>query len=208
MGSGTSPLPTSSLPKFRNENFVEYVTNNQKLGIDIDGNQSPYVSHDTLVRYWEDYDRLQHALDSSHTSPIAVDQARICQAYLRIWSCLVFIGLPQFIVWFIEQNIADGHFPSAYDPISSLAKEDIAAQEMIRAFYHHHWRFWPLLFQRGKRMLKRPLDPRCVLPITFEDCLTPTANYYKTIVSKVRIDASCCDFEEVRPIHLRVHLIN
>ncbi|KAK7995766.1 hypothetical protein PG991_015233 [Apiospora marii] len=115
MGSHTSPLPAPNLPKIWNEAFVEYVTNNQKTGVDIDGKQSPY--------------------------------------------------------------------------------EDIAAQEMICSFNDHHWKFWPLLFERGRKMLKRSLDSRCILPITFEDCLTPPADYYKTIVSKVRIDASCCDFE-------------
>ncbi|KAK6859083.1 serine/threonine protein kinase [Apiospora arundinis] len=45
-------------------------------------------------------------------------------------------------------------------------------------------------------MYKRSLDARCVLPITYEGRLTPEAAYCKTIVSKVRIDESCCDFEE------------
>ncbi|KAK8112495.1 serine/threonine protein kinase [Apiospora sp. TS-2023a] len=195
MGSGSSLLPAPKLSRAWNEAFVKYVSSNQKTGIDIDGKQSPYVSHDTLIEYWEDHDRLQHVLDSSHTVPIAADQSRIFQAYLRIWSCLVYIGFPQFIVWFIEQSIEDDHIPPAHDLIPSLAKEDMAAQEMIRAFYDNHWKFWPVLFERGKRMLKRPLHSQCILPITFEDCLTPTADYYKTIVSKVRIDPACCDFE-------------
>ncbi|KAK8859097.1 serine threonine kinase [Apiospora arundinis] len=45
-------------------------------------------------------------------------------------------------------------------------------------------------------MFKRSLNSRCVLPITYEGRLTPNAEYCKTIVSKVRIAESCCDFEE------------
>ncbi|KAK6836917.1 serine/threonine protein kinase [Apiospora arundinis] len=193
MSSGPSPLPPPT--KTWNEHFVEYVTTVQKRGIDIDGKQSSYVSRDDLASYWDD-DRLQSVLDSVHTAPIAADKFSIQQSYLRIWSCLVFIGHPDFILWFIKHNFTDDHIASAYDLIPSRANEDMAAQEMIRAFNEGHWKFWPVLFETDGKMYKRSLDARCVLPITYEGRLTPDAEYCKTIVSKVRIDESCCDFKE------------
>jgi len=198
MSSGASPPFLSKPHKTWNENFVEYITSVQRTGIDIDNNPSVYVSIDSLARYWEDDGRLQDVIDSSQANPIAADQCRIRQSYLRIWSCLVYIGHPEFITWFIKHIIEDDHMYSVHNLITLLAKGDVAAQEIIRGFHQHHWKFWPVLFEKDNGMFKRTLDPKCVLPIAFEDRLTPTADYCKTIVSKVHIDESCCDFEEVR----------
>ncbi|KAK7995607.1 serine/threonine protein kinase [Apiospora arundinis] len=197
MGFSASPLPPlTKQPKTWNEQFVEYVNTVQKTGIDIDNKQSYYVKYEDLANYWNEDDRLQFVVDFSHTAPIAADQCRIRQSFLRIWSCLVYIGHPDFITWFITQDIADDHISVVYDLILSRASQDIAAREVVRTFYEEHWKFWPVLFEKDRRLYKRSLDPRCVLPITFEDRLTPNDDYCKTIVSKVRIDESCCDFEE------------
>lgn len=183
-----------------NDDFHQFVTEKRIEGVNIDGEKSCYVAHQDLDNYWRQDELIQQVLnDNGH---IPASPIKILNFYLRIWSTLVIIGQPQFIVWFIRYEYTDDGLGLS-EKLDRLAEDHVPVQNMLHSFDEHRWQFWPLLFQKAKTIYDKPLDSRCVLPITFEDRLTPIGAGGKTIVQKVRLHDECCDFEEVSHRHTR-----
>ncbi|KAK7914146.1 serine/threonine protein kinase [Apiospora marii] len=181
-----------------NAEFSEFIKNKTVDGVNIEGKKSPYIPFHHLDTYWAEDDLMQESL--KHVGPNPTNPSTIRDAYVRIWSTLVSIGRPQFIDWFIKNDYTDERLP---DKLILIA-DDYLVNEMLGDFDQARWKFMPLLFHKGNKMQGKSLDDRHVLPITFEDCLTPPEDGGKTIIWKARIHDHGSDFEE-RTVVLKIY---
>ncbi|KAK7994270.1 hypothetical protein PG991_015858 [Apiospora marii] len=173
-----------------NGEFSDFVKKNSIEGTNMEGQNSPYIAIHHLDEYWSEVDLMQESLN--HVGPNPTNPSTILDAYVRIWSTLVSIGRPQFIDWFIKHEYTDERLPDNLVRIT----DDYLINEMLGDFDQARWKFMPLLFHKGNKMQGKSLDHRHVLPITFEDRLTPPDDGGKTIIWKVRIHDHGSDFEE------------
>ncbi|KAK1764904.1 kinase-like domain-containing protein [Phialemonium atrogriseum] len=197
------PLPTPSLEAagnninspalYRDKSFEDLVSENQRTGIDGCGNEAWYISHSALKQHWEESE-IAKVLDL-HQPPIAGCSRTIAESYLRVWSILVFIGRPEFTDDFISANWDDVHLPM--DPNSGPYRRvpTPAFTAVLEGFRQSQWPFFPVQFTKDRRMHKRKLDKRCVLPVVYDGTLTDhVAASTTTVVRKVQLQEDCTDF--------------
>lgn len=202
------PLPTPSLEAagnninspalYRDKSFEDFVSENQRTGIDGCGNEAWYISHSALKQHWEESE-IAKVLDS-HQPPIAACSRTIAESYLRVWSILVFIGRPEFIDDFISANWDDVHLPMDPNGGPYRGVKTPAFTAVLEGFRQSQWPFFPVQFTKDRMMHKRKLDKRCVLPVVYDGTLTDhVAASTTTVVRKVQLQEDCTDFPHVRP---------
>ncbi|KAI1031120.1 hypothetical protein LB504_000076 [Fusarium proliferatum] len=168
----------------RVQHFHDYVQNNWLLGSDGEGKVVPYIPPCDLEAYWT-AERMNYILTST-TIPIDATYETISHGYLKIFSVLVFIGhcdkIP--VICSNRKGLDDHNLPftvDAFEPKSKWSDEFLEAQ----------WMFCPFIFSRAC-VYKRPLQPRTILPVTYDDYIKerrpgPDA----AVLRKVRIHDQC-----------------
>ncbi|KAF5543011.1 serine threonine kinase [Fusarium mexicanum] len=145
----------------RVQHFHDYVENKSLLGSDGEGKVVPYIPPCDLEAYWTP-ERMNYILTST-TKPIDATYETISHGYLKIFSVLVFIGhcdkIP--VICSNRKGLDDHNLPftaDAFEPKSKWSDEFLEAQ----------WMFCPFIFSRAC-VYKRPLQPRTILPVTYDD---------------------------------------
>ncbi|KAF5593781.1 serine threonine kinase [Fusarium subglutinans] len=173
-----------SLMDSRVKHFHDYVKSKSLVGLDGEEKVVPYIPPCELEAYWT-VERINYILAFA-TIPIDTAYEAISHGYLKIFSILVFIGhCDKMSVLFPNRKVLDDHnlpfTADDFEPKSKWSDEFLEAQ----------WMFCPFIFSRT-RVYKRPLHPRTILPVTYDDCIKerrvgPDA----VVLRKVRIHDHC-----------------
>lgn len=168
----------------RVQHFHDYVKNKSLLGLDGEGKVVPYIPPCELEAYWT-AERMNYILTST-AIPIDATFETISHGYLKIFSVLVFIGhcdkIP--VICSNHNGLNDQNLPftaDAFKPMSKWSDEFLEAQ----------WMFCPFIFSRPC-VYKRPLQPRTILPVTYDDYIKESrAGPDAAVLRKVRIHDQC-----------------
>ncbi|CAM1507875.1 Fc.00g047230.m01.CDS01 [Cosmosporella sp. VM-42] len=179
-------------PRCHDRDFDNFVKRNSERGLDGNGDEALFIRPSDLDRHWDD-DTIDKVLNNPQQEIRAPPQA-IAEYYLVIFSILVYIGMPEFIVDFVQNGWDDEKLPMIdRGPFN----DSPATSEMIDEFRKKQWQFCPVRFMNRRRWDRRNLDPRQILPIEHKECLTKqVTSGPKTIVSKVKLHQGFRDLGE------------
>lgn len=139
-----------------------------------------YVAPSLLEQYW-DTEKVQHILDDFH---LHENVDHITRDFLRIFSTLVYAGIPDTISLFLRENRDDVQLP-----ISELPYE---WPPIMQSFRDQQWMFCPLQFNKDQLMYKRELDVKQILPVTILSSLKGNAGSGDSpSFQKVQIHPEC-----------------
>ncbi|KAH6869673.1 kinase-like domain-containing protein [Thelonectria olida] len=145
----------------------------------------PYITRSALAEYWWE-DRVREILNNCGIHEHA---HTIVRSYLRIFSILVYIGMPQAIGLFTERQLRDDYLPIIGHPADW--PDDLPNRDVLHEFHDYQWAFCPLQFSDGY-MHKRRLAPRMILPVSFKERLNQDlGGGDAAAVWRVEIDGEC-----------------
>ncbi|KAI2605497.1 kinase-like domain-containing protein [Hypoxylon fragiforme] len=140
-------------------NFEDWVRENAVEGEDGHGNCAQFVSPSALSKYWN-WHRVQTVLRDSGA---AASVATIQQAYIRVFSILVYTNQISSLDNFLKNGLNDERLPLEQAP-SQWPKNDDDNNNVLEKFKEHQWRFCPLRIS-CRSLLGQTLDDRHILPI-------------------------------------------
>ncbi|KAF5589677.1 serine threonine kinase [Fusarium pseudoanthophilum] len=166
------------------QHFRDYVQSKWILGSDGEGKVVPYIPPCELEKYWT-AERMNRILTST-TIPIDATYETISHGYLECFSILVFIDhcdkIP--VICSNHNGLKDDNLPftaDAFKPMSKWSDQFLDAQ----------WMFCPFIFSRAC-VYKRPLQPRTILPVTYDDYIKERrAGPDAAVLRKVQIHDKC-----------------
>jgi hypothetical protein len=194
MASSSSAVAVQRDVAHRSVDFEAFLQMKKKEIMTVDGKQAFYISPADLEDHWET-EAITRELNSFVGPSIATTADAIQQNNRIIWSILLHIGQPKYIVDFIRREWDDANLPmeSELGPFRPEEPISLPAREMLDAFRKEQWFFCPLRFKR-KLMAGKKLDERCILPVKYERVLTGNpSEAFRTIVREVVIDGDCCE---------------
>ncbi|KAH8882456.1 kinase-like protein [Thozetella sp. PMI_491] len=176
----------------RNRDFEKYVKQEARRVLTPDRVETWYISKSSLEKYWQDSKFAEVLLE--HDPPIPLSEKDIRGSFLRVWSILVWIMRPEYIKDFIEADIDDANLHTQRDVRPHDAIRSPAFDEVLNKFRDYRWHFTPVQFLSDRLLNQRKLDNRTVLPVEYQDTLTPPTPIPTTLVRRVLILDDCTDF--------------
>lgn len=171
--------------------FFRFVDYHKRSGVNGQGEEAWYISHAKLKTYWKGVRLLKClGLDPGHTHEDEISAAdQILARYLRVFSCLVYIGEHDLLRWFVDRNFHDGCLPAIDLPLWFPGSQHV--WEMFRV---NQWMFVPLHFG-ADHLFDTKVHPNTILPIVNQQPLTKRnqGNPSCSHLTRVLLDGDCLD---------------
>ncbi|KAM7214252.1 Protein kinase-like domain containing protein [Rhypophila decipiens] len=168
--------------------FQNYVDRKKTTGINGHGIEDHYVAFHELKEYWM-HDRVKNLL-YSFNPPVNVDVDNIIEHFLRTFSILAYINRVSWITWFLRNEFSDEKWLHWDEGMPNNFPKHDDGEKLWNEIISNKWIFCP--FQFGPKLpYQRPLDPRCILPITVLEKLTPhSVDEEVAVVERVQIHSA------------------
>lgn len=161
-------LTEADILKMTADEFQQYSSSEQVLGLGALGQHTPYVPLTGIQKYW----KRPHALKALEIVAKMCHQKTeiILQDYIRILSILLYIGHPQLLAQFVSAGQADINLPykcADSVPLSHDGYGKNKRRSRADDFFDQQWLFSPVTFSE-QVLSGSKLGPWEVLPVGTE----------------------------------------
>ncbi|EEU48073.1 uncharacterized protein NECHADRAFT_75267 [Fusarium vanettenii 77-13-4] len=182
--------------------FFRFVDDHKRSGVNGQGEEAWYISHAKLKTYWKGV-RLLECLGLDPRDEIsAADE--ILARYLRVFSCLVYIGEHDLLQWFVDRNFHDECLPAI-----DLPSWFPGSQHVWEMFRENQWMFIPLRLN-SDNTFDTKVHPNTILPIVNQQPLSKPnqGDFSCSHLTRVQLDEDCLDEGSNRTVVFKTYDIN
>lgn len=166
------------------DNFRQWATTtrDKHIGHDLCENEVTYVPYSELKRYWT-IQRINAVL-RSYDKPLPFDAPSIQEAYLRIFSTLVWTGTTRRFLGLVLINGLDDHqWPAVGYPTNWHGHNNHSFLADFKSLKEAQWVFFPYRFEKSK-LHKTLLNRGCILPIETLETIVKRGD---SLIHKIKI---------------------
>lgn len=166
------------------DNFRQWAatTRDKYIGHDLCENEQTYIPYSELKRYWT-IQRINAVL-RSYDKPLPFDAPSIQEAYLRIFSTLVWTATTRrFLGLVLITGLDDHQWPSVEYPRNWHGHNNHGFLADFKSLKDAQWVFFPYRFEKSK-LHKTSLNRDCILPI---ETLETVVKRGDSLIHKVKI---------------------